>query len=107
MLVAAERGNKTMSSNSEPTVFDQTQRERAVKKVQLILDKSAVGYLELNAQLLENPEDFRCNPQGIISFEKAQEIARRMIEGGTWGYVERYRWQLESEPEEGGLKMAR
>lgn len=69
-----------------------------MKKVQLILDKGVVGCVELSADVLENPKDFRCNPQGIISFEQAQVIARKIIAGGTWGYVECYRWQLESGP---------
>lgn len=69
-----------------------------MKTVQLILDKGIVGHVELYAELLDNPRDCRCDPPGMVSFANAQQIAHRIREGGTWGYIERYRWQLEAAP---------
>jgi hypothetical protein len=68
-----------------------------VKKVNLILDKNVVGHLDLFADTVQIEEDFKCNPPRLISFKQAREVACRVAEGGTWGYIERYRWELQSE----------
>jgi len=67
-----------------------------VKKVHLILDKAVAGRLDLYADALQTAEDFKCSPPGLISFKHAREVAFRVAEGGTWGYIERYRWELQS-----------
>jgi hypothetical protein len=68
-----------------------------MKTVHLILDKAVVGQLDLNADAIQTEEDYRCNPPRMISFKQAREVACRVAEGGTWGYIERYRWELQSE----------
>jgi hypothetical protein len=67
-----------------------------MKKVHLLLDKAVVGHLELNADALQTENDFSCQPPRLISFKQAREVACRVAEGGTWGYIERYRWELQS-----------
>ena len=69
-----------------------------MKKVHLLLRRTVVGRVELYAGAPAGPDDFRCEPPGILPLEAVQDIARGIAEGGTGGVAERYRWRLDRQP---------
>jgi len=75
-----------------------------VKKIHLILNKAVVGHLDFYVDALQKEEDFTCVPPRLISFKQAREVACRVAEGGTWGYIERYRWELQGAPPPGAAE---
>jgi hypothetical protein len=69
-----------------------------MRKVRLLLRNTVVGWVELYADVPTASTDFRCDPPGIVSLARVQVIVRALVDGQTAGQVERYQWQLESEP---------
>ncbi len=64
----------------------------AMIRVALFDDEPGVKVVEFDAIPLEREADFRCDPEGLLSFYLAQELASELQRGDVEGWVAGYRW---------------
>ena len=63
-------------------------------KVHLSDNLQRRGFVQFRSLLVMSPEDFQCEPDGILTFEEVQQVARsvRRLPAAGHGVIGKYRW---------------
>lgn len=65
-------------------------------RVAVYHDPTQVNHVEFRFIPVRGPEDFRCSPAEILSFDDAVQVAQALARGAVSGVVGRYQWQRET-----------
>lgn len=61
-------------------------------RVALFDGSTGVKYIEFKVVPVERADEFRCIPDGLLSFEDARAISLELSKGRIRGSIERVRW---------------
>ena len=66
-------------------------------KVHLSDQARRLGFVEFRSLLVWSSEDFRCEPDGVLTLEEVQQLARcvRRLPALGHGVIGKYRWDEE------------
>ena len=72
-------------------------------RVALFDGKPGVKVVEFEAIPLEREADFRCDPEGVLSFHLARQVAHDLQRGDMVGWVVGYRWHRLADRDANGV----
>ena len=63
-------------------------------RVHLSDSSHRLGFVDFHSLLVWSPDDFRCEPDGVLTLEEVQQLARSMrrLPAAGHGVIGRYRW---------------